>query len=177
MFICLVVVVIPEHLSYPAELWGEGQSIGFFVRKEGELEEAIYINYKHRQSAGKAGYFFPYFYLFYLGGRGAIYWIFCSKRGWIGRGHSHKLQTLSKVLGRLAIFFLIFTSNVEHNQSALYLINDLMRYRANPQQCHAVIPLLLTPARLSMNVICHKWAREEGRNKYFDGARYNKLGY
>ena len=37
MFICLVVVVIPEHLSYPAGLWG--------------------------------------------GGRGAVYWIFCSKRG------------------------------------------------------------------------------------------------
>ena len=73
MFICLVVVVVPEHLSYPAELGG--------------------------------------------GGRGAVYWIFCSKRGWIGRGHSHKLQTSSKVLGRLATFFLIFTSNVEQNIS------------------------------------------------------------
>lgn len=60
MFICLVVVVVPEHLSYPAELGGEGQSIGFFVRKEGELEEAIHINIV--KSAGKAGYFFPYFY-------------------------------------------------------------------------------------------------------------------
>lgn len=73
MFICLVVVVVPEDLSYPAELGrgrGEGHSIGFFVRKEGELEEAIHINYKHRQ-----------------------------------------------VLGRLATFFLIFTSNVEQNIS------------------------------------------------------------
>ena len=64
MFIGLVVVVVPEHLSYPAELGG--------------------------------------------GGRGAFYWIFCSKRGSIGRSHSHKLQTSSKVLGRLATFFSSF---------------------------------------------------------------------
>ena len=73
MFICLVVVVVSEHLSYPAE-FGDG-------------------------------------------GRGAFYWIFSSKRGSIGRGYSHKLQTSSKVLERLATFFLIFTSNVEQNIS------------------------------------------------------------
>ena len=73
MFIGLVVVVVPEHLSYSTEL-GEG-------------------------------------------GRGTFYWVFCSKRGSIGRGHSHKLQTSSKVLGRLATFFLVFTSNVEQNMS------------------------------------------------------------
>ena len=57
MFICLVVVVIREDLSYPAELsrggGGEGHSIGVFVRKEGELEEAIHKNYKHRQVLGR----------------------------------------------------------------------------------------------------------------------------
>ena len=66
MFICLVVVVIPEHLSYPAELGGEGQSIGFFVRKEGELEEAIHINYKHRQKCWEGWLSFSLFLLLML---------------------------------------------------------------------------------------------------------------
>lgn len=68
MFICLVVVVIPEHLSYPAELGegGEGHSIGFFARKEGELEEAIHINYKHRQKCWEGWLLFSLFLLLML---------------------------------------------------------------------------------------------------------------
>ena len=73
MFICLVVVVVPEHLSYPAELWGEGQSIGFFVRKGSELEEAIYINYKHRQKCWEGWLLFSLFLLIlFRGERGNL---------------------------------------------------------------------------------------------------------
>ena len=45
---------------------GRGQSIGFFVRKEGELEEAIYINYKHRQKCWEGWLLFSLFLLLML---------------------------------------------------------------------------------------------------------------
>lgn len=45
---------------------GEGHSIGFFVRKEGQLEEAIHINYRHRQKCWKGWLLFSLFLLLML---------------------------------------------------------------------------------------------------------------
>ena len=68
MFIGLVVVVVPEHLSYSTELGegGRGTFYWIFCSKEGQLEEAIHINCKHRQKCWEGWLLFSSFLLLML---------------------------------------------------------------------------------------------------------------